>query len=190
MCGSVYNSHYPSPFVHSYQAMLAKGFPQPEVDDFLTRHKEVLRPLAGRKTENGRDPGINELMRRASGVLSDQEVDTLDLLIQEYIAARKAILGPTGKVMTPKEHALAEHIVPMARMYKTVGLFGEDGVESLHPQDTAKRQLTRAMRNPEARLRAHMRHMLALQHIKQNGPKKGTRRYFGQKAPADVASVF
>ena len=74
-------------------------------------------------------------------------------------------------------------------MYKTVGMFGEDGVESLHPQDTAKRQLTRAMRNPEARLRAHMRHMQALQHIKRSSSKKGTRRYFGHKPPAGAASV-
>ena len=48
-------------------------------------------------------------------------------------------------------------MMKQVRWYSTIGWFGEDGIEALHPHDSRKRQLVQAIRNLEARHRAHSR---------------------------------
>ena len=43
-----------------------------------------------------------------------------------------------------------------------LGIFGEDGLEALHPKDSLCRRMVRQMRNPEARHKAHTRHLEAM----------------------------
>ena len=47
--------------------------------------------------------------------------------------------------------------------YGTLGMFGEDGIESLHPWDNRCRVLTRSMRNPVQRAKARTLHLQAKQ---------------------------
>jgi len=66
---------------------------------------------------------------------------------------------PHRKQMTPKDHIVEVHVPEFAERYGACGVFGEDGLEALHPQDTMVRRLVRQMRNPEARHRAHTLHL-------------------------------
>jgi hypothetical protein len=61
------------------------------------------------------------------------------------------------KGLIVKGHIVEKHLVNYARYYGTLGVFGEDGLEALHPSDTRSRVVVRAMRNSEARHRALMK---------------------------------
>ena len=65
--------------------------------------------------------------------------------------------------LTPKGHVVEVHLAAFARRYGTIGFFGEDGIEALHPKDTKCRQLTRCIRNPESRGLATTRHLTRIQ---------------------------
>lgn len=54
-----------------------------------------------------------------------------------------------------KGHIVEVHVPEFARKFGTCGVFGEDGLEALHPHGTLVRLLVRQMRNPEARHAAH-----------------------------------
>ena len=148
----------------------ASGYPEAEAEEFQTKHCALLKPLAF----------ISELTRRATGILNDEEIELLDKNIKEYVKARREYPG-NKKILTPKEHVLEDHVMYYVRKYKTLGIFGEDGLEALHPKDTRKRHLTRCMRNPEARVKAHMNHMNAMMRVKKTKRTKGKRRYFGAR---------
>ena len=61
-----------------------------------------------------------------------------------------------------KGHVVEENIPEFVDLFGTCGILGEDGVEGLHPQDTLVRRIVRSVRNPEARHKAHTRHLQAL----------------------------
>jgi len=42
----------------------------------------------------------------------------------------------------------------MARIWKSIGLFGEDGMEAFHPKWREAMLMVRSMRNPEAKMKA------------------------------------
>jgi len=65
-------------------------------------------------------------------------------------------------LLTVKGHVVEEHVPEFAELYGTCGIHGEDGVEGLHPQDSLVRRIVRSMRNPEARHKAHTRHLRAM----------------------------
>ena len=60
-----------------------------------------------------------------------------------------------------KGHVVEVHVPEFVEWYGTCGIQGEDGVEGLHPQDSKVRRIVRCMRNPEARHKAHTRHLRA-----------------------------
>ena len=62
-------------------------------------------------------------------------------------------------LLTVKGHVVEEHVPEFVGLFGTCGILGEDGVEGLHPQDTLVRRIVRCVRNPEARHRAHTRHL-------------------------------
>jgi len=61
-----------------------------------------------------------------------------------------------------KGHVVEENIPEFVDLFGTCGILGEDGVEGLHPQDTLVRRIVRSVRNPEARHKAHTRHLQPL----------------------------
>ncbi len=65
--------------------------------------------------------------------------------------------------------------------YAICGVFGEDGAEAKHQQDSAVRLTVRSMQNPEAKLKAHTLHLTArcftpdlarLVHTRQSAKKR------------------
>ena len=52
-----------------------------------------------------------------------------------------------GGLLTPKGHIVEKHVHDFARRYRALGVFGEDGMESLHPLDARARMLVRTMKN-------------------------------------------
>ena len=105
---------------------------------------------------------ICRLIRRSSELVTEQERAELPVWCDEYVVARLACL-PADKPLTPKEHCIDAHICDWINRYSTLGIFGEDGLEGVHPKDTKMRELTRGMREPLARLEAHMLHLEAAQ---------------------------
>ena len=104
-------------------------------------------------------------------MLSEEELVKLELHCHEYARTFRAAYPDRNGLLTPKEHLLADHVPILARRFVTCGVFGEDGIESLHPLDTAARMITRSMRDPVARARATEIHRTLLQG--SNKRKKG-----------------
>jgi hypothetical protein len=99
------------------------------------------------------------LPMRTKRRLTAAELDDLKLGCPAFAEAYRAAFGLE---VLPKMHVIETHVYPFALEWGSVGRFGEDGVESLHPIDNRARALVAAMQNPEARHRAMELH-LALQ---------------------------
>ena len=101
-------------------------------------------------------------LTRAVRKLTDLEIDQLHDACVAYGTARRVHFPVMN--LTPKEimtDDTANGLMTQVRYYRTLGWFGEDGIEALHPYDARKRQLVQAIRNPEARHRAHPRLLTA-----------------------------
>ena len=88
---------------------------------------------------------------RATRFLTDAELDALEASCTAFGVASRATFG---KMLTCKGHLIEKHLPRTARRFRTIGIFGEDGLEALHPLDTKSRVTARAMRNPVARHKA------------------------------------
>jgi hypothetical protein len=124
------------------------GHSKAEADDFVKRHTAVLEPLV-----------VVGHLTRAVRMLSAGEISELKLACARFGAAWR-----TGyrDLLTVKGHVVEEHVPEFVDLFGTCGILGEDGVEGLHPQDTLVRRIVRCVRNPEARHRAHTRHLEAM----------------------------
>ena len=106
---------------------------------FVQRHSSVLEKLA-----------IISPILRAIRFLSPTELDQLEASCKK-VAANFRDAYPDHRIVTVKMHIVERHLWRIARRYGTLGIFGEDGIEALHPLDSRARILTRSMRNPKAR---------------------------------------
>ena len=124
------------------------GHSKAEADDFVKRHTAVLEPLV-----------VVGHLTRAVRMLSAGEISELKLACARFGAAWR-----TGyrDLLTVKGHVVEEYVPEFVDLFGTCGILGEDGVEGLHPQDTLVRRIVRCVRNPEARHRAHTRHLEAM----------------------------
>ena len=119
-----------------------------EADDFVQRHTAVLEPLV-----------IVGHLSRAVRMLSADEISEL-----KHAGARFGAAWRAGykDLLTVKGHVVEEHVPEFVGLFGTCGILGEDGVEGLHLQDTLFRRIVRCVCNPEARHRAHTRHLEAM----------------------------
>ena len=85
--------------------------------------------------------------------------------------------------MAVKGHIVEVHVPEFARKFGTCGVFGEDGLEALHPHGKLVRRLVRQMQNPEARHAAHTLHLKGKRSTpeldrekKEKGKERGGRR--------------
>ena len=60
-------------------------------------------------------------------------------------AAFRIAYPKRGGLLTPKGHIVEKHVHCFATKYGTLGVFGEDGMESIHPLDARARVLVRTM---------------------------------------------
>ena len=94
--------------------------------NFKERHAAVLRPLKV----------VSRLMR-AVRILDGTERADLTRACKEFGTAWRASYG----MCTPKAHMIEVHVPRYVEKYHTIGIFGEDGIESLHPLDSKVRTI-------------------------------------------------
>ena len=117
--------------------------------------------------------------------LTDVELGELKLGCPAFATAYRTAFGLE---VLPKMHVIEYHVFPFAEKWGSVGRFGEDGVESLHPIDNRARALVTAMQNPEARHRAMELH-LALQTLTPDFPREKRQRRNKQQLERARAEV-
>ena len=78
-------------------------------------------------------------------MLLPEELDALQAACTAYGAACREAY-PNHPILTHKGHLIEMHLASIARRFGTVGIFGEDGMEAMHPLDSRERLLVRSMR--------------------------------------------
>jgi len=117
---------------------------------FIEKHARVLKPLA-----------VVSEMTRTTKQLTEEQMVVLQQACTEFGDAYRE---SCEKLLTPKAHIIEVPVGPIVRrLTGWCGCTGEDGPEALHPWDTRCRLITRAMRNPMARLMATQKHLHAQQ---------------------------
>jgi hypothetical protein len=156
-------------------------FGDDKATEFYDRHCGILRQLSI----------IGHHTRRVA-MLSHDQIEELRVACSEY-ARLFRIAYPDHAVLTPKGHLIESHLVAFAVHYGTIGVFGEDGMEALHPMDTRARVLVRSMRNPVGRHQAMAKYIqIEQQNRKPEQPKRKRiwkRKNELQLALADAAEV-
>ena len=109
---------------------------------------------------------------RKVGMLDDDELDQLQKACAGFGAAFRKAYPKRGGLLTPKGHIVEKHVHYFARKYGTLGVFGEDGLESLHPLDARARVLVRTMPNPKNRHKAKTAHLTRMQLFSRIATKK------------------
>lgn len=130
---------------------------------------------------------------RATRLLSAAELDLLETNCAELGRIwREEFAAAHGGEQTPKVHLIERHVAEQARRHGTLGMFGEEGGEAVHPAMTLAAQLCRAIKNPQARLLATKRHIEAKQraklipHVKKSRMSKKKRQSLAAGAAPDA----
>lgn len=116
-------------------------------NDFYTRYSSCFAPLA-----------VVVHLTRVVAMLTEPELTQLDENCALFVASFRTAF-PDHKIVTPKLHIIEKHIPYYARRFGTCGVFGEDGLESLHPMDARARLIVRTMRCPVKRHQAATKHL-------------------------------
>jgi hypothetical protein len=122
--------------------------------DFYDRHCPILFNL----------DIITHLTRKVE-MLTVEEMDTLEGACSGYPTAFR-IAYPGHIILTPKGHTVEKHIMYFIRKYGTLGVFGEDGLEALHPMESRARLIVRTMRNSVQRHKSMQSHLIVQQHFR------------------------
>jgi hypothetical protein len=119
-------------------------------------------------------------------MLLPEDLDALQTACTAYGAAYREAY-PNHPILTHKGHLIEMHLASIARRFGTVGIFGEHGMEAMHPLDLRARLLVRLMRKAFDRHKA----LTTVTVIQQNlvskkvlEPTKFTRVRKNQVAPA------
>ena len=108
-----------------------------KADEFFADHCSTLEHLSV----------VNHFTRKVD-MLTPDEIGQLEIACAGFATAfrlidQKRVYTPTSThdigTLTVKGHAVECHVVDWARRFGTCGALGEDGMEALHPLDTAAR---------------------------------------------------
>ena len=88
-------------------------------------------------------------------ILNYDEREKLKAACREFDAAYGTCF-PEKEYMTPKAAVIVILVPLYVEMYHTLGIFSEEAMESLHPQDNKFRVRVRSVQRPEDRHRALM----------------------------------
>lgn len=92
-----------------------------------------------------------EIMSMASNkTYSDEEIDEIEKIVKNCLQLMKEAFAK--ETITPKLHALAFHLIPFLRKFKTWGRLSEQGMEHLHSKFNDLAAQFASVRNPEHRL--------------------------------------
>ena len=88
---------------------------------------------------------VSHLTRKVD-MLSAQELDELEAACAAWGRAFRAAY-PDHAILTPKGHSAQKNLIFFTRLYETCGIFGEDGLEALHPMAAMARLVVRSVKN-------------------------------------------
>ena len=137
-------------FLNHWQAILSElqdmvNAARPNADTTLNaRYAAILKPLA-----------TVSQYTRAVRILNYDEREKLKAACREFDAAYGTCF-PEKEYMTPKAAVIVILVPLYVEMYHTLGIFSEEAMESLHPQDNKFRVRVRSVQRPEDRHRALM----------------------------------
>jgi len=118
---------------------------------FKKRHGDILKCM-----------NIIGHFTRKVDILTELELNELDRAIKEFEKAWVSSY-PDHPCLMPKAQIIVDLIMKFARHYGTIGVFGEDGIEALHPLHSRVRALVKSMRNPTKSLQAEQGHLIISQ---------------------------
>jgi len=127
--------------------LLVAKIGEPQTAAWITRKSSTLKEL-----------DIVCHYTRAVRMLTTEEKASLDAACKAYPKAFR-LAFPDRKIVPPKIHCIEKHIMPVVNLYGTIGVFGEDGLESYHPVDSRARLIVRSMRNSVERHKAMTNHI-------------------------------
>ena len=156
-------------------AEMARIHREAEANAFAARHSSVFKELA-----------VISHLCRAPRFLTTDELERFEAACKNFGSAYR-LAYPDHRILTVKGHIVEKHLASIARMYGTLGIFGEDGLEALHPLDSRSRIITRTMRNPKARHQASVTHSILQTHSPDVPRKKKARRSSAQVHPEPEA---
>ena len=118
---------------------------------------------------------VTSRLTRKTDLLTDAEIIELDVACKGFgsafrlVDAKRTYEDSRHKkgTLTVKGHIVEMHVADYARRFGTIGAFGEDGLEALHPLDTAARLLTRSIRNHESRINSTANRLALVQGIRR-----------------------
>jgi len=119
-----------------------------EGQKWFDRHVAVLKEL---------DVVGNYCLLPRTSMLLLEELDALQAACTAYGAAYREAY-PNHPILTHKGHLIEMHLASIARRFGTVGIFGEDGMEAMHPLDSRARLLVQSMRKAVDRHKALTAH--------------------------------
>ena len=138
------------------KAKISEIHGQEKANDFYTRHFNVLQHLRV----------VCHLTRKVA-MLTDEELAELEAACAAWAAAFRASY-PEHTILTPKGHSVEKHVPYFARKYGTCGIFGEDGLEALHPMEARARVIVRSMRNSVQRHKSMTGHLAKTQNFQSS----------------------
>jgi hypothetical protein len=158
-----YFEHYVE-ILRSMQIVIAERYTQELADEFFADFCSILSHLT-----------IVSRLSRKTGLLTPLEIVQLDTACKGFATAFRLVdakrtyadRNHVKGTLTSKGHIVEKHVINFAKRFGTCGAMGEDGLESLHPLDTAARVLTRSMRNSTARIRATAGRIAFVQSVTQ-----------------------
>ena len=118
----------------------------------------VAAAWIARKTSTLKELDVVCHYTRAVRMLKTEEKAALKSACIAYPEAFR-LAFPGRKIVPPKIHCIEKHIMPIVEKYGTIGVFGEDGLESYHPVDSRARMIVRTMRNSVERHKAMTNHI-------------------------------
>ena len=133
--------HFPEIFTEMREFLVPK-IGEAEADAWIERKTSTLKELA-----------IVCHYTRAARILTLEERALLRAACEAYPKAFR-LAFPARKIVPPKVHYIEKHIMPIVDMFGTIGIFGDDGLESFHPVDSRARLIVRSMRNSVERHKA------------------------------------
>jgi hypothetical protein len=108
---------------------------------------------------------------------NDSAIDILEEKCPELANVWREKFEPHDGV-TPKLHIIEHHVVPFIREHRSLGRFGEDGIESLHPYSNRARALVASMQSATTRhaaMELHVRIQQLAPDLGEHSSRKSTR---------------
>ena len=133
-------------------AKVAEKHGEETADAWRVKHCSVLKHLA-----------VISHLTRAVRILDEVEKSNLREACASYPKAFR-LAHPEHATVTPKIECIERHIMRFIDLFGTLGVFGEDGLESYHPLESRARYIVRTMRSAIDRHVAMMGHVLKNQH--------------------------